>query len=74
MIVCTKESCKRKNKIQQKYKGETERKFKDRISEHIGFINSKRRIEELAIMKVTILKNIHKSDPEYRKRDLPTRV
>ena len=42
MIICTNQSCQNKNKHQQKYIGETERKLKDRICEHIGYINTKK--------------------------------
>ena len=78
MIICTKESCQQKNKHQQKYIGETERKLKGRICEHIGYINTKK-IDKatghhfnlpghsLSDMKVTVLENVHKRDPEYRK-------
>ena len=78
MIICNKESCQLKNKYQQKYIGETERKLKDRICEHIGYINTKKTDKAtgnhfnlpghtISDMKVTVLENIHKSDPEYRK-------
>ena len=78
MIICTKESCQQKNRHQQKYIGETERKLKDRICEHIGYINTKKTDQatghhfnlpghSLSDMKVMVLENIHKSDPEYRK-------
>ena len=78
MIICIKESCKQKNKIQQKYIGETERKLKDRICEHIGYIKTNRTEQatgnhfnqnghQLSDMKVTVLEHVKKSDPEYRK-------
>ena len=78
MIICTKESCQQKNRFQQKYIGETERKLRDKICEHIGFINTKKTDKAtghhfnmpghtLSDMKVTVLENIHKSDPENRK-------
>ena len=76
--MCTKENCQQKNRFQQKYIGETERKLKDRICEHIGYINTKKTEKstghhfnmpghKLSDMKVTVLENILKSDPEYRK-------
>ena len=76
--MCTKENCQQKNRFQQKYIGETEIKLKDRICEHIGYINTKKTDKAtghhfnmpghtLSDMKVTVLENIHKSDPEYRK-------
>ena len=78
MIICTKENCQHKFKIQQKYIGETERKLKDRICEHIGYINTKKTEQatgqhfnlpghSLSDMKVTVLEQVFKSDPEYRK-------
>ena len=75
IIICTKESCQQKNEHQQKYIGETEKKLKDRICEHIGYINTKK-IDQatenhfnlpshsLSNMKVTVLENVHKRDPE----------
>ena len=78
MIICTKESCQQKNRFQQKYIGETERKLRDKICEHIGYINTKKTEKAtghhfnmpghtLSDMKVKVLEDIHKSDPEYRK-------
>ena len=78
MIICSKESCQQKEKNKQKYIGETERKLKDRISEHIGYINTKKRDQATGFhfnlpghglnnMKVTVLEQVHKLDPEYRK-------
>ena len=70
-------SSQQKNKHQQKYIGETERKLKDRICEHIGYKNDKFDKatghhfnlpgHSLSDMKVTVLENVHKRDPEYRK-------
>ena len=45
MLVCTKENCIQKDKFQKLYIGETERTLKDRISEHIGYINTKKYTE-----------------------------
>ena len=57
--------------------GETERKLKDRISEHIGYINTKKLDQAtgyhfnlpghgLNNMKVTVLGQVLRLDPEYR--------
>ena len=71
MIMCNKESCEQKDKYQHKYIWETERKLKDRISEHIGYVNTKK-IEQatghhfnlpgrnLSNMKVTVLEQVFK--------------
>ena len=78
MIICTNQSCQNKNKHQLKYIGETERKLKDRICEHIGYINTKKKDKatgnhfnlpghSLSDMRVTVLETVHKSDQEYRK-------
>ena len=72
MISCKKENC---NDV---YIGETERRFKDRISEHVGYIKNNR-IElpvgehfnktghSLSDMEAVILEKITKTDPLYRK-------
>ena len=78
MIICSKESCQQKEKSQQKYIGETERKLKDRICEHICKINTKKTYpatgyhfnlpgHSLNDMKVTVLEKTKKMDAEYRK-------
>ena len=41
MLVCTKDRCKQKENRQMRYLGETERTLKDRICEHVGYINTK---------------------------------
>ena len=41
MIICTTETCQQKAKRKEEI-GETERKQKDRISEHIGYRNTKK--------------------------------
>ena len=75
MLSCTKERCRGK---EQKYIGESERKLKDRICEHLGYINT-RNTSQLAghhfnlpghnkhDMKVTILEKQFQIDPLYRK-------
>ena len=42
MLVCTKDRCNQKETRQMRYIGETERTLKDRICEHIGYINTKK--------------------------------
>ena len=71
MLICTKEKCKQNEKCQQLYIGETERTLKDRICEHIGYINTKNKSQPAgqhfnkaghskADMKVAILEKIFK--------------
>ena len=73
LIKCNKENCK-----QNRYVGETERKARERISEHRGYIyrNEKRFAtgehfnqpgHSLDNMKFTILEAVKKKDPLYRK-------
>ena len=75
MLICTKDRCGGKK---QYYIGEIERNLKDRIYEHLGYINTKNTNQpagyhfnllgyNLHTMKVTILEKQCKSDPEYRK-------
>ena len=75
MLICTKDRCRGK---EQYYIGETERKLKDRICEHLGYINTKNTNQPAGYhfnlpghnkhdMKVTILEKQFKNDPEYRK-------
>ena len=72
MISCQKENC------LQNYIGESERKLKDRISEHIGYIRTRNKTQatgyhfnlaghSLADMKVTALEIVNSTDPMYRK-------
>ena len=72
MIECTKERC------NQKYIGETERSLKDRISEHIGYVRTKKSSQatgyhfnlpghSVGDLKVTGLERVIKPDIEYRK-------
>ena len=42
MLICTKERCRQKENIQMKYIGESERTLKERVCEHIGYINTKK--------------------------------
>ena len=67
-----------KDNCQQKYIGESERKLKERICEHIGYIKTKNISQatghhfnlpghSLNDMKVIGLEIAKKSDPEYRK-------
>ena len=76
MLKCTKERCKRKDKY--RYIGESERTLKERHSEHIGYINTKKLTEPAgehfnlagyskSNMKVIILENVIKFNTEYRK-------
>ena len=75
MLICTKERCIGK---EQFYIVETERTLKDRVCEHLGYINTKKTNQPAGYhfnlpghskqdMKVTILEKQYKSDPEYRK-------
>ena len=72
MVECKKDKCK------QRYIGETERLFKDRINEHIGYV--KNRNENMARgkhfnqpghtvsdMTFTVLEKVKKTDTLYRK-------
>ena len=76
--MCTKENCKKKPKYENRYIGETERSQKDRISEPIGYINSKKYSEpagehfnhpghQKSDMRVLILEKVQSFDPQYRK-------
>ena len=60
------------------YIGESERTLKDRISEHIGYVRTKKLNQatghhfnqpghSLADLKVIALEKVHSSDPFYRK-------
>ena len=40
MLICEKDNCKQKTGHTNRYIGETERTLKDRISDHIGYINT----------------------------------
>ena len=76
--MCNKESCQQKDQCQHKYIGETKRKLKERISEHIGYVNTKN-IEQatchhfnltghnLSNMKLAMLEQVFKLNQEYRK-------
>ena len=72
MIECQKERC------QERYIGETERSLKYRISEHIGYINTKNKSKatghhfnlpghSLSDLKVTAIEKVKKFNTEYRK-------
>ena len=72
MICCQKETC------QMNYIGESERRLKDRIAEHIGYIRTKKQNQatghhfnlpghSLADFKVIALEKVKSSDPFYRK-------
>jgi hypothetical protein len=72
MIVCTKENC------QQNYIGESGRKLRERIVEHIGYVNTKNISQatghhfnlpghNLTNMKITGIEIVKKQDVEYRK-------
>ena len=67
-----------KENYQLKYIGESEREMKDRISEHVGYIRTKKINEatgehfnlpghSLAHMKVTILEKVKSQEELYRK-------
>ena len=70
-------SCK-KNNCNDVYIGETERRFKDRIADHIGYIRNKRielpvgehfnkKGHSVSDLEAIILEKIMKTDPLYRK-------
>ena len=42
MLICSKERCIQKDNIQMKYIGESERTLKERVCEHIGYVNTKK--------------------------------
>ena len=78
ILVYTKENCKQKTKYENRYIGETERSLKNRISEHIEYINSKKYSEpagehfnhpghQISDMRVLILEKVQSFDPQYRK-------
>ena len=71
MIQCNIDKCK------QQYIGQSERKLKERISEHIGYINNRLLTKatgyhfnlpghNVADMKVTILEKVHSRDELVR--------
>ena len=72
LLKCDKDNCK------LKYVGETERKFKERMKEHLGYArtNDKTKVtgrhfnlpgHSIADMKFTILEKVRKKDTLYRK-------
>ena len=72
MIECKKDKCK------QRYIGETERLFKERINEHIGYVRSKNENistgkhfnepgHKISDMTFTVLEGVKKVDVIYRK-------
>ena len=76
MLKCTKKRCNRKYKY--RYIGETERTLKERVSEHIGYIHTKKLSEPAGAhfnttghsksdMKVLILEKVINFDTEYGK-------
>ena len=78
MLICKKERCIQKMKGKQLYIGETERSLKDRVCEHLGYINTKNKKQPAgehfnlsghtkSDLKVTILERVYKYDPQYRK-------
>ena len=42
MLQCKKSTCQQNETKQTQYKGETERKLRDRICEHLGYKNTKK--------------------------------
>ena len=73
MIYCNKEHCK-----ENRYIGETGRMLRHRLADHRGYVTSKVTSKStgahfnlpghsLANMKITILEQVKKKDPEYRK-------
>ena len=80
MVICTKERCRQKENMQTKYIGESERtlKLKERVCEHIGYINTKKlnqpagehfniAVHTKADMRVVVLEKVKSLDLEYRK-------
>ena len=72
MVECTKDNCK------ERYIGETERMFKDRIYDHIGYVNNKNESQatgfhfnkpghNVSDMKFTVIEGVKKNDKLYRK-------
>ena len=78
MISCEKTNCEQKEKVQQRYIGESERSLKERISEHLGYIRNKNQTYATGHhfnlpghskndLKVTVLEKVKKNDIFYRK-------
>ena len=78
MLQCKKSSCQQNETKQTQYIGETERKLRDRICEHLGYINTKKLNQPAgehfnlpghsrSDMKVLILERVLKKDSDYRK-------
>ena len=72
LLECDKTNCK------EKYIGETERNFKERVKEHIGYTRTKKLNQpsgyhfnlpghSIHNMKFTIVEKVKSSDPIYRK-------
>ena len=67
-----------KNNCQQKYVGETERNFRERVKEHLGYARTKKLNQpsgyhfnlpghSISNMKFTILEQVRSNDPIYRR-------
>ena len=78
MLQCKKSSCQQNERKQTQYIGETERKLRDRICEHLGYINTKKLNQPAgepfnlpghsrSDMKVLILERVLKKESDYRK-------
>jgi len=72
IIECTKDNCK------ERYIGETERMFKERIYDHIGYVKNKNESQATGLhfnkpghsvsdMKFTVIEGVKKNDKLYRK-------
>ena len=78
MLICKKDNCQTKEGYIHRYIGESERTLKDRVCEHLGYINTKRtdqpagrhfnmRGHTISDMRVVVLERVLKQDPAYRK-------
>ena len=81
MITCEEESCQQKEKLKQKYKGETERSLKDRICKHLGYIRNKNKSQATGYhfnllghsqynFKVTILEKVMKTSSLQKRKGI----
>ena len=78
MLICKKDKCQTKEGYVHRYIGESERTLKDRVCEHLGYINTNRtdqpagrhfnmRGHTISDMRVVVLGRVLKQDPAYRK-------
>ena len=78
MLICMKDNCQTKEGYIHRHIGESERTLKDRVCEHLGYINTNRtnqpagkyfnmRGHSKSDMRVIILERVLKQDPAYHK-------